>query len=231
MVNTEEYNSPYEEQLPGPRNEKNAPIQKNGGRPPQRGSSRLGSGSAVAFFFRRLHGGPLLCYPAPPSPFVSSSFIAISKIHLLSGGMLIGGGGHHALNITSHYNPGPESFTSAAPPDFVGATPISVYVSAGGISIETRGISVMSKDWVPPAGPTTTARHPQRSHSVSTDTTAPRRGAAAIGTPVRPQRPCPRTLTAPCSVSAKFTPKCSLTSAQPPSSDSASARSARHEAG
>ena len=76
---------------------------------------------------------------------------------------------------------------------------------------------------------TTTARHPQRSHSVSPATTASRRGVAAIGTSVRPQRPCPRTLMAP-SVSAKFTPKCSLTPAQSPSLTSASTRSARRKA-
>jgi len=65
--------------------------------------------------------------------------------------MLIGGGGHHALNITSHYNPGPESFTSAAPPDFVGATPISVDVLACGVSIESRDISAIIKGLVSPA--------------------------------------------------------------------------------
>jgi len=59
-------------------------------------------------------------------------------------------------------------------------------------------------------------RHPQRSHSVSPSTAASRRGAAAIGTFVRPQRPCPRTPAAP-SVSAKITPNRSLTPAQPPS--------------
>ena len=53
---------------------------------------------------------------------------------------------------------------------------------------------------------TTTARYPQRSHLVSPSTAASRRGAAAIGTSLWPQRPCPRTPTA-SSVSAKFTPK------------------------
>jgi hypothetical protein len=76
-------------------------------------------------------GGPQDCDPDPPSrsfflvftvalfwvtqrpsnPFVSTSFLAIGNIHLLSGGTLIGSGGHHVLNITSHSTPGPESFT------------------------------------------------------------------------------------------------------------------------
>ena len=88
----------------------------------------------------------------PLNPFVSSSFLAFSNIHLLSGGTFIVGGGHHVLDITSHSTPGPESFTSATLPDFVDAIPISVYVSAGGVSIESREISVMFKDLVPPAG-------------------------------------------------------------------------------
>ena len=64
---------------------------------------------------------------------------------------------------------------------------------------------------------------------VSPDTAASHRGAAAIGTSVRPQRPCPRTPAA-SSVSAKITLMCSLTPAQSPSLTSAPTRSARREA-
>ena len=74
----------------------------------------------------------------PLDPFVSSSFLAISNMPLLSAGPLIGGGGHHVLNITPPSSFGPGSFTPATQPDFVYASPISVYVSAGGVSIESR---------------------------------------------------------------------------------------------
>jgi len=85
----------------------------------------------------------------PLDLFVSSSFLAISRVLLLSGGPRIGGGGPHVLNITSYSPLGPESVTSATQPDFVDAIPISVHVPAGGVSIESRE---MFKDLVPPAG-------------------------------------------------------------------------------
>ena len=85
----------------------------------------------------------------PLDLFVSSSFLAISRVLLLSGGPRIGGGGPHVLNITPYSPLGPESVTSATQPDFVDAIPISVHVAAGGVSIESRE---MFKDLVPPAG-------------------------------------------------------------------------------
>ena len=81
-----------------------------------------------------------------------SSFLAIRNMTLLSGCLLIGGGGHRIFNVTSHSSLRPESFTSATQPDFVYAIPMSVYVSAGGFSIESRELSgVMFKDFAPPA--------------------------------------------------------------------------------
>ena len=44
--------------VPGICKQNPSPLKKNGGRPPQRGSPRLGSGSAVAVIFPRLHGWP-----------------------------------------------------------------------------------------------------------------------------------------------------------------------------
>ena len=86
----------------------------------------------------------------PLSPFVSSSFLAISSTLFLNGGTLSGDGGHQVHNAASYSSLGPESFTSATQPDFADAIPISAYVP-GGVSIESRKVSVMFKDFVPPA--------------------------------------------------------------------------------
>jgi len=68
----------------------------------------------------------------PLDPFVLSSVLAITSMPLLSGGTLIGGGGHHVLIINQRSALGPESFTSAALPDFVEATPFSVNMRPAG---------------------------------------------------------------------------------------------------
>jgi len=78
--------------------------------------------------------------PSAPSALLSrrSLFLAISN--------------HHIHYTTSCSSLGPEPFTSATQPDFVDAIPFAVYVSAGGVSIESREASFILKDLVPLAG-------------------------------------------------------------------------------
>ena len=79
----------------------------------------------------------------PQSPFVSSSFLAISSTLFLNGGTLSGDGGHQVHNAASYSSLGPESFTSAMQPDFADAIPSSVYVSASKAPIEAPGSVVL----------------------------------------------------------------------------------------
>jgi len=139
------------------------------------GPQGLDPGPPWRLFFLVITVAPYWITQRPLGSLVSSSFLAISNMPLLSGGKLIGGGGNHVQNTTPNYTFGPESLTCASQLDFMDAIPIfGLCVGRRRLDRVSRDLaktSVMFKDLVSPAGHNDSAT--QLSHSVYPTNAAP----------------------------------------------------------